>query len=81
MSITANNCYAAAGCVGRFVNPITDVCWKCLFPITIAGFKVVSSSMPDTNASGRLICLFVLSQGFQCLYLVFLLDFGSQYAL
>ncbi|KJV53216.1 traU family protein [Orientia tsutsugamushi str. Gilliam] len=57
MSITANNCYAAAGCVGRFVNPITDVCWKCLFPITIAGFKVVSSSMPDTNASGRLICL------------------------
>ncbi|KJV86007.1 conjugal DNA transfer TraU domain protein, partial [Orientia tsutsugamushi str. UT76] len=47
MSITANNCYAAAGCVGRFVNPITDVCWKCLFPITIAGFKVVSSSMPD----------------------------------
>ncbi|WP_371218830.1 TraU family protein [Orientia tsutsugamushi] len=57
MSITANNCYAAAGCVGRFVNSITDVCWKCLFPITIAGFKVVSSSMPDTNASGRLICL------------------------
>ncbi|KJV74371.1 traU family protein [Orientia tsutsugamushi str. TA763] len=57
MSITANSCYAAAGCVGRFVNPITDVCWKCLFPITIAGFKVVSSSMPDTNASGRLICL------------------------
>ncbi|WP_371220113.1 TraU family protein [Orientia tsutsugamushi] len=33
------------------------MCWKCLFPITIAGFKVVSSSMPDTNASGRLICL------------------------
>ncbi|KJV50977.1 traU family protein [Orientia tsutsugamushi str. Gilliam] len=28
-----------------------------MFPITIAGFKVVSSSMPDTNASGRLICL------------------------
>ncbi|KJV70904.1 putative membrane protein [Orientia tsutsugamushi str. TA716] len=26
MSITSNNCYAAAGYVGRFVNPITDVC-------------------------------------------------------
>nr|WP_284525167.1 hypothetical protein [Orientia tsutsugamushi] len=39
-----------------------------MFPITIAGFKVVSSSMPDTNASGRLICL-CPNQGFQCLYL------------
>nr|WP_284525246.1 TraU family protein [Orientia tsutsugamushi] len=80
MSITANNCYAAAGCVGRFVNPITDVCWKCLFPITIAGFKVV---VVQCLILMLLVDLYVLSinQGFQYLYLVFLLDFGSQYAL
>lgn len=54
---TANNCsYAAIGCVGRFVNPITDVCWKCLFPITIAGMKVVSSPMADAESSRNLLC-------------------------
>ena len=31
---------AAAGgepgkCTGSFVNPITDICWSCLFPISI----------------------------------------------
>ena len=25
----------AAPCEGRFVNPITDVCWSCLFPLTL----------------------------------------------
>lgn len=25
---------------GRFVNPVTDVCWSCLFPITISGVQV-----------------------------------------
>jgi len=31
---------ADGACVGRFTNPITDVCWKCLFPIKIAGINV-----------------------------------------
>ena len=28
---------AAAGptCQGRFMNPITDICWSCVFPLTI----------------------------------------------
>jgi conjugal transfer pilus assembly protein TraU len=25
---------------GHFVNPITDVCWECLFPITVSGVNV-----------------------------------------
>ncbi|HUX79817.1 MAG TPA: conjugal transfer pilus assembly protein TraU [Alphaproteobacteria bacterium] len=29
-----------AKCVGRFVNPITEICWRCIFPITIAGMTV-----------------------------------------
>ena len=24
----------AGNCHGRFVNPLTDVCWSCLFPYT-----------------------------------------------
>lgn len=39
-------------CAGHFVNPITDVCWRCLFPLSIGNTKVVHSSLPDTeNAS------------------------------
>jgi conjugal transfer pilus assembly protein TraU len=42
---------ANAGCVGKFVNPITDICWKCIFPITIAGVKVMSGEdTPNVSA-------------------------------
>lgn len=40
---------AEANCEGSFVNPITDVCWDCLFPITIGNINIVSSSYPDTE--------------------------------
>ena len=40
---------AQAKCTGRFVNPITDVCWSCMFPIHIAGVKVVDSKVPETK--------------------------------
>ena len=48
------NIQAAPGCVGRFTNPITDVCWKCLFPIKIGGFPVTgvgegAFDSPSTN--------------------------------
>ncbi len=32
---------AVSPCSGRFVNPISDVCWKCIFPIKVAGITVV----------------------------------------
>ena len=46
---------ANAKCTGRFVNPITDICWSCLFPITIGGFKV-SPNGEDTPNSKQIIC-------------------------
>lgn len=42
-------------CTGRFVNPITDICWSCLFPITISGMRVTPSG-EDTHNSKRLGC-------------------------
>ena len=27
-------------CPGKFINPITDICWKCIFPLKVAGFNV-----------------------------------------
>ena len=44
-----------AKCVGKFVNPITDICWSCLFPITIAGLRV-SASGEDTPNTRQLFC-------------------------
>ncbi len=39
----------SANCTGHFVNPITDVCWRCLFPLSIGNAKVVSHDLPDTE--------------------------------
>ena len=38
-----------APCTGKFVNPITDVCWSCLFPLSVGGMTIWPSSRPDTN--------------------------------
>ena len=40
--------YAGDRCTGHFVNPITDICWSCLFPISIGNATVVSGDSPDT---------------------------------
>ena len=44
---------ASPGCVGRMTNPVTDVCWKCIFPIHIAGFEVFKSPMADREPSTK----------------------------
>lgn len=31
---------AVGPCTGRFPNPVTDICWNCFFPITIAGVPI-----------------------------------------
>ncbi|MCV5837072.1 TraU family protein, partial [Escherichia coli] len=31
---------ADSACEGRFVNPITDICWSCIFPIKVAGVPI-----------------------------------------
>lgn len=40
---------SAPECQGRFVNPITDICWKCLFPLSIGNVQVAAGSEPDTE--------------------------------
>ena len=42
-------------CVGKFVNPVTDICWSCIFPITIAGLRV-SKPGEDTANPQRPLC-------------------------
>lgn len=46
----------AGVCQGKFANPLTDVCWSCLFPITIGDASVFSSDQPDTPNPSISIC-------------------------
>ncbi len=44
-------------CHGKFANPITDVCWSCLFPISIGNIGVITGSQPDTSNPSSPICV------------------------
>lgn len=35
-------------CDGRWVNPISDVCWQCMFPMSIGNTQVSPGNLPDT---------------------------------
>ncbi|MFC1659634.1 conjugal transfer pilus assembly protein TraU [Pseudomonadota bacterium] len=50
---------ANAICTGRMINPITDVCWSCMFPFTIGNIPVVPSpgNLPDTRNPSNPICV------------------------
>jgi len=43
---------ADAACEGRFVNPITDICWRCMFPLSLGSTKVTGGDLPDTSNPG-----------------------------
>jgi conjugal transfer pilus assembly protein TraU len=65
-AISSAPAHAAAGpgrCTGKFVNPITDICWSCLFPISIGGLKIWPSSRPDTSNPALPVCLCGLRPG------------------
>lgn len=50
MAIVARPAMAATSNAGdgRWVNPISDVCWKCLFPMSLGSFQLASGAHPDT---------------------------------
>ena len=40
---------------GDMINPITDVCWECIFPITVGGVNV-TPNVKDFSSYNALIC-------------------------
>lgn len=49
----------ASLCSGKVPNPITDICWKCIFPIKIGGAPVATQSQedsPDVDSSPVCVC-------------------------
>ena len=49
---------AQIACPGVIVNPITDICWECAFPITLGGVAIVPSagSVVDTVNPSSPVC-------------------------
>ncbi len=45
----------AGPCPGRFPNPISDICWKCVFPISIGPAKITLDQQ-DAGDDPPLIC-------------------------
>ena len=54
----SQNSYSAL-CTGRFVNPIADICWDCIFPISIGAISTPppNSLRPDTLNFPSPICI------------------------
>ena len=49
----------AKKCTGEFVNPINDVNWECLFPITLGSIEVASNNdgLKDTKNPSSPVCI------------------------
>lgn len=47
---------SAANCQGKFVNPITDICWSCAFPISLGGRQMLSMNQEDTENPSNTVC-------------------------
>lgn len=54
-------CFAASAsagnCEGRIINPITDVCWSCVFPIKLGGVTLSSGKNADPETDANRLCL------------------------
>ena len=54
MLYACNTC----ACNGKFVNPITDICWSCIFPIKIGGISLAGGSDAlDSPKSPVCLCM------------------------
>ena len=56
MGLGAAPARASVTCHGKFVNPITDVCWSCLFPLSIGGLAIWKGSRPDPKNPSFPLC-------------------------
>ena len=56
MSLMCSSSWAA--CYGKITNPVTDVCWECIFPITVGqNTSLVSSSgFTDVTTDADSLC-------------------------
>ena len=44
-------------CVGKFVNPIKDICWSCIFPVKLGNTAIYSGGREDTDNPSNPVCI------------------------
>jgi len=47
---------AAPACHGKFMNPITDICWSCAFPMSIGSAALIVDSQEDISNPSSPVC-------------------------
>lgn len=58
LTFTLVSTEVAAICNKRFLNPITEVCWDCIFPISIGAINLnLGTSRPDTQNQSFPLCI------------------------
>lgn len=58
VAFTLLSSMASAKCNAKFLNPITEVCWDCIFPISVGALSVsLGTSRPDTPNQAFPLCL------------------------
>ncbi len=53
--LSASSVASGITCNGEMINPITDICWDCFFPIRIGSTTIFSSGIPDETTEGSLV--------------------------
>lgn len=46
----------AGVCQGKFANPVTDICWSCMFPMTLGGRQTMDEEQEDTPNPEGFLC-------------------------
>lgn len=44
-------------CTGKFANPITDICWSCILPISIGAARVATIGQEDIENPASPLCV------------------------
>ena len=48
---------SATTCTGKFPNPITDICWSCILPLSIGGARIGNfGDQEDIENPGSPLC-------------------------
>lgn len=57
LGLILNSPAHAKKCTGEFINPVTDINWSCLFPLTIGSVEIVGSDLADTKNPSSPVCI------------------------
>ncbi len=54
--LSTNALAQTATCRGKWMNPITDICWSCLFPVSIGSYRLAVFDQTDMDNPSQFVC-------------------------